>query len=70
MTFQFGTPPDPDKDGIMECAHYRRAVDSYDEDKGLVNNPNALHIRFTYKRMRRHLRRGRNVQILNLVKLV
>ena len=43
MSFQFGPPPDPDKDGIMECHHYRRAVDNYDEDKGLVNNPMLSH---------------------------
>ena len=36
MTFEFGTPPDPDKEGIMELHHYRQAVDDYDKDGGLL----------------------------------
>ncbi len=43
MTFQYGTPPDPDKDGIMECYHYRNAVNDYDKDGGLVNSPMLAH---------------------------
>ena len=43
MTFQYGTPPDPDKDGIMEVYHYRNNVDAYEEDGGLVNNPMLKH---------------------------
>ena len=43
MTFQFGPPPDPDKDGIMECHHYRRAVDDYDRDGALMDSPMLKH---------------------------
>ena len=43
MTFQFGTIPDPDKDGIMEVHHYRNNVDAYETDGGLVNNPMLKH---------------------------
>ena len=42
MTFQFGTPPDPDKEGIMELAHYRQAVDDYDKDGGLFTGEPML----------------------------
>ena len=47
MTFQFGPTPDPDKDGIMECHHYRRAVDDYDRDGALMDSP-MLHGWFVY----------------------
>ena len=43
MSFHFGTPPDPDKDGIMECHHYRTNVDAYDVDGGLMDNPQLKH---------------------------
>ena len=43
MSFQFGTPPDPDKDGIMECHHYRRAVDDYERDGALQDSPMLKH---------------------------
>ena len=43
MSFHFGTPPDPDKDGIMECHHYRNAVDAYDRDGGLMDDPMLKH---------------------------
>jgi len=43
MSFHFGTPPDPDKDGIMECHHYRNAVDDYDRDGGLMDSPMLKH---------------------------
>ena len=43
MTFQFGPPPDPDKDGIMECYHYRNNVDAYDRDGGLMDSPQLRH---------------------------
>ena len=43
MSFQFGPPPDPDKDGIMECHHYRNAVDAYDRDGGLMDDPMLRH---------------------------
>ena len=42
MTFQFGTPPDPDKEGIMELHHYRQAVDDYDKDGGLFTGEPML----------------------------
>ena len=42
MSFQFGPPPDPDKDGNMECYHYRQAVDGYDEDGALFNGEPML----------------------------
>ena len=42
MTFQFGTIPDPDKDGIMEVHHYRRAVDDYEKDGGLFTGEPML----------------------------
>ena len=42
MTFQFGPIPDPDKDGIMEVHHYRRAVDDYDVDGGLFTGEPML----------------------------
>ena len=38
MTFQFPTPPSP-KQGQWETIHYRRAIDSYEIEGGLVNNP-------------------------------
>ena len=47
MTFQFGPIPDPDKDGIMEVHHYRRAVDDYDRDGALMDSP-MLHGWFVY----------------------
>ena len=47
MTFQFGPIPDPDKDGIMEVYHYRRAVDDYDRDGALMDSP-MLHGWFVY----------------------
>jgi len=43
MSFQFGPPPDPDKDGIMECHHYRNNVNAYDVDGGLMDNPQLKH---------------------------
>ena len=43
MTFQFGTIPDPDKDGIMEVHHYRRAVDDYERDGALFDSPMLKH---------------------------
>ena len=43
MTFQFGPIPDPDKDGIMECYHYRNNVDAYDRDGGLMDSPQLRH---------------------------
>ena len=42
MTFQFGTIPDPDKDGIMEVHHYRQAVDDYEKDGGLFTGEPML----------------------------
>ena len=42
MTFQFGPIPDPDKDGIMEVHHYRRAIDDYDKDGGLFTGEPML----------------------------
>ena len=42
MTFQYGTPPDPDKDGIMELHHYRQAVEDYDKDGGLFTGEPML----------------------------
>ena len=42
MSFQFGTPPDPEE-SIMEVHHYRREVNAYEEDGGLVNNPMLKH---------------------------
>ena len=42
MTFQFGPIPDPDKDGIMEVHHYRRAVDDYEKDGGLFDGEPML----------------------------
>ena len=42
MSFQFGPPPDPDKDGIMELHHYRQAVDDYDKDGGLFTGEPML----------------------------
>ena len=47
MTFQFGPIPDPDKDGIMEVHHYRRAVDDYDRDGALMDSP-MMHGWFVY----------------------
>ena len=46
MTFQFGPPPDPDKDGIMELHHYRQAVDDYDKDGGLFTGEPMLRFWF------------------------
>jgi len=43
MTFQYGQIPDPDKDGIMEVHHYRRAVDDYDRDGALFDSPMLKH---------------------------
>ena len=43
MSFQFGPPPDPDKDGIMEGHHYRNNVDAYDVDGGLMDHPQLRH---------------------------
>mgnify|MGYP003144409709 CR=1 FL=1 len=43
MTFQFGTIPDPDKDGIMEVHHYRQAVEDYDKDGALMDSPMLKH---------------------------
>ena len=43
MSFHFGPPPDPDKDGIMECHHYRNNVDAYDVDGGLMDHPQLRH---------------------------
>ena len=43
MTFQFGPIPDPDKDGIMEVHHYRRAVDDYERDGALFDSPMLKH---------------------------
>ena len=37
MSFQFGPPPDPDKDGIMECHHYHNSIEAYDRDGGLMD---------------------------------
>ena len=42
MSFQFGPPPDPDKDGIMELHHYRQAVEDYDKDGGLFTGEPML----------------------------
>ena len=42
MSFQYGPPPDPDKDGIMECHHYRQAVEDYDKDGGLFTGEPML----------------------------
>ena len=43
MSFQFGPPPDPDKDGIMECHHYHNSVDAYDRDGGLMDDAQLKH---------------------------
>mgnify|MGYP003136253012 FL=1 len=42
MSFQYGPPPDPDKEGIMELHHYRQAVDDYDKDGGLFTGEPML----------------------------
>ena len=47
MSFQFGTIPDPDKDGIMEVHHYRRAVDDYEREGALMDSP-MIHGWFVY----------------------
>ena len=47
MTFKYGPVPDPDKDGIMECYHYRNAVDDYDRAGALMDSP-MLHGWFVY----------------------
>ena len=43
MSFQFGPPPDPDKDGIMECHHYHNSLDAYDRDGGLMDDSQLKH---------------------------
>ena len=42
MSFQFGPVPDPEE-SIMEVHHYRREVNAYEEDGGLINNPMLKH---------------------------
>ena len=43
MSFQFGPPPDPDKDGIMECHHYHNSIEAYDRDGGLMDDSQLKH---------------------------
>ena len=38
MSFNYPTPPDPAVE-YWEAKHYRRAIDSYDEEGGLINQP-------------------------------
>ena len=42
MTFQFGPPPDPDKDGYLEVCHYRDAIEDYDKDGALFTGEPML----------------------------
>ena len=42
MTFQFGTIPDPEEEGILAVHHYRDAVDDYEKDGGLFDGEPML----------------------------